>query len=69
MMILNRVRTYNDYFTAKPDATGNLGFTSYQKSFAALRMLAYGVAGDIIDEYLRMSEPAALSRCTNSAKQ
>jgi hypothetical protein len=29
MSILNGVRAYDDYFTAKPDATGKLGFTSY----------------------------------------
>jgi hypothetical protein len=26
---LNAVRACNDYFTAKPDATGKIGFTSY----------------------------------------
>jgi hypothetical protein len=50
--ILNGVRAHDDYFTARPDATGKLGFTSYQKCSAAIRMLAYGVAGDLIDEYL-----------------
>jgi hypothetical protein len=33
MTILNGMRAYDDYFTAKPDATGKLGFTSYQKIF------------------------------------
>jgi hypothetical protein len=52
MMILNGVRVHDDYFTAKPNATGKLGFTSYKKCSATIRMLAYGVAGDLIDEYL-----------------
>jgi hypothetical protein len=43
MTILCGVRAYDDYFTAKPDATGKLGFTSYQKCSAALCMLACGV--------------------------
>jgi hypothetical protein len=43
MMILNGVRAYDDYFTANSDATGKLGFTSYQKCSAALCMLACGV--------------------------
>jgi hypothetical protein len=60
LTILNGVRVHDDYFTARPDATGNLGFTSYQKFFAAIRMLAYGVADDLIDEYLRMSETTCL---------
>ena len=32
------------------------GFSSYKKCTAAIRMLVYGVAGDLVDEYLRMSE-------------
>jgi hypothetical protein len=52
MMILNGVTAHDSYFTARPDATGKLGFTSYQKSSAAILMLAYGVATDLIDKYL-----------------
>jgi hypothetical protein len=45
-----------------PGATGKLGcdFISYQKCFAIIRMLVYGVTGDLIDEYLRMSETTFL---------
>jgi hypothetical protein len=50
----------NNYFTARLDATGKLGFTFYQKSSAAIHMLIYEVAGDLIDEYLRMSESTCL---------
>jgi hypothetical protein len=60
LTILNGVRVHNSYFIARPDATGKLGFTSYQKCSAAIRMLAYGVPGDLIDEYLRMSESTYL---------
>ena len=35
------VAAYDDYFIAKPDAVGKLGFTSYQKCSVAIRMLAY----------------------------
>jgi hypothetical protein len=59
LTILNGVRAHDDYFTARSDATGKLGFTSYQKCSAA-HMLAYGVAGDLIDKYLRMSESTCL---------
>jgi hypothetical protein len=52
LTILNGVRAHDDYFTARPDATGKLGFTSYQKCSAAIHILAYGVAGDLIDGYL-----------------
>jgi hypothetical protein len=56
LVILNGVRDYNDYFEAKYDCTGKIGFTSYQKCFVAVRQLAYGVPGDFIDDYMRMSE-------------
>jgi hypothetical protein len=54
--IIEGVRLHDPYFRCKPDATGKLGFSSYQKCLAAIRMLAYGVAGDLVDEYMRMSE-------------
>ena len=58
--LFNRIRegvvNYDDYFECKKDAIGKIGFSSYQKCIAAIRMLAYGVLGDLIDEYVRMSE-------------
>jgi hypothetical protein len=60
LTILNGVRAHDDYFTVRTDTIGKLGFISYQKCSAAIRMLAYGVAGDLIDEYLRMSESTCL---------
>ena len=60
MRLLEGVRAHDDYFETKPDATGQYGFSSYLKCTAAIRMLAYGVAGDLVDEYLRMSESTCL---------
>ena len=51
---------YDDYFECKEDAVGKIGFSSYQKCTAVIRMLAYGVPGDLIDEYVRMSESTCL---------
>jgi hypothetical protein len=48
------VRAYDDYFRLKKDATNNLGFTSYQKYAAAMRMLVYGVACGLVYEYMLM---------------
>jgi hypothetical protein len=48
LTILNGLRTHDDYFATGPDATGKLGFTS-----ASIQMLAYGVVGDLIDEYFK----------------
>ncbi|KAK1608299.1 hypothetical protein QYE76_031972 [Lolium multiflorum] len=58
--IMDGVKIYDDYFRAKVDALGKVGLSSYQKCTAAIRMLAYGVAGDFVDEYTRMSESTAL---------
>lgn len=62
--LFNRIRLgvmhFDDYFICKRDAVGTLGFSSYQKCTAAIRMLAYGVAGDLVDEYVRMSETTCL---------
>ena len=63
------VAVYDDYFIAKPDACGKLGFTSYQKCSAAIRMLAYGVTGDIVDEYIRMGESTCLESMLSFAKR
>ena len=47
------VTEYDDYFKCKYDCTGKVGFSSYQKCTTAIRMLAYGVPGDLVDEYVR----------------
>ena len=47
---------YDDYFKCKYDALGKVSFSSYQKCVATGRMLAYGVPGDLVGEYIRMSE-------------
>uniref|UniRef100_A0A0D2ZZ06 Uncharacterized protein n=1 Tax=Brassica oleracea var. oleracea TaxID=109376 RepID=A0A0D2ZZ06_BRAOL len=46
--------TFN--FFAKKDALGKLGLSSLQKCTAAIRVLAYGIAADTVDEYLRLGE-------------
>ncbi|KAK1679728.1 hypothetical protein QYE76_040576 [Lolium multiflorum] len=60
LVILRGVRNYDPYFQCRRDATGALGFTSYQKCSAAIRMLSYGMPADIFDEYLRMGESTCL---------
>ena len=46
---------YDNYFESKEDALGKIGFSSCRKCTTAIRMLAYGVPGDLIDEYVWMS--------------
>ncbi|XP_002893144.2 uncharacterized protein LOC9329205 [Arabidopsis lyrata subsp. lyrata] len=42
------------YFQQRDDATGKQGLSALQKCTAAIRRLAYGLANDAMDEYLRM---------------
>jgi hypothetical protein len=44
----------------KVDATGNLGFSSYQKWVVDVQVLAYGVVSDLADEYIHMSDSTCL---------
>ena len=44
------------YFVQRRNAAGLIGFSSYQKILAAMRVIAYGVPADYTDEYLRIGE-------------
>ena len=50
------IRSVDEYFILKKDAMGRIGFSGYQKSMAALQMLAYGMTAHSWDEYLWMSK-------------
>ena len=52
--LYNGVWAYDDYFIWTKDVVERIGFSSYQKCTATLRMLVYGT------EYLRMSESTRL---------
>ncbi|KAL7224560.1 hypothetical protein ACSBR1_025929 [Camellia fascicularis] len=58
--IQSKVKAYEAYFVHKRNGAGVLGLSSLQKITAALRMLAYGVATDFMDEYLRIGESTAM---------
>ncbi|GLT52831.1 hypothetical protein SLA2020_261480 [Shorea laevis] len=60
LRIVSEVSDHQPNFIQGRDAAGKLGFTAIQKITAAVRMLAYGVSGDYVDEYLRMSEYTAM---------
>jgi hypothetical protein len=57
---LDGVRDHYSILNAKNDATGTTCFTSYQNYSAASRKLAYEVVGDLIDEYICMSETTSV---------
>jgi hypothetical protein len=49
-----------DYFKLKRDVVGDLGYLAIHKCTMALRILAYGIAGDTQDDYLCMAESMAI---------
>ena len=44
----------------KIDIVGITGLSSLQKMTAAIRMLAYGVSADAVDDYVRIGESTAI---------
>uniref|UniRef100_A0A2N9IY19 Uncharacterized protein n=1 Tax=Fagus sylvatica TaxID=28930 RepID=A0A2N9IY19_FAGSY len=54
------VEAYEPYFIQKRNAARRLGLSSLQKMTVTIRMLAYGVIGDLMDEYVRIGESTAI---------
>ncbi|CAL5410251.1 unnamed protein product [Camellia sinensis] len=57
--IQSHKRLYQDYFS-KTHVVGVVGLSSFQKKTAAMRMLAYGVVANSIDDYVRIGESTAI---------
>ncbi|XP_020270558.1 uncharacterized protein LOC109845698 [Asparagus officinalis] len=60
LRIVDSISNYDDYFTQRRNNAGKLGLTPIQKCTAAIRMLAYGVAADACDEYVKIGESTAI---------
>ncbi len=60
LSIMDRVVAHDAYFVQRKGAAGVFSLSSIQKCTAALRMLAYGIAADAIDEYCRLGENTAM---------
>ncbi|XP_021744228.1 uncharacterized protein LOC110710265 [Chenopodium quinoa] len=54
--IMNKVVEGDQFFQQRRNAAGKLGLSPLQKCTAAIRMLAYSVAPDVVDEYLRIGQ-------------
>ncbi|XP_021750446.1 uncharacterized protein LOC110716122 [Chenopodium quinoa] len=54
--IMSKVVEGDQFFQQRRNAAGKLGLSPLQKCTAAIRMLAYGVAADAVDEYLRLGQ-------------
>ena len=60
LRILFMVENYDPYFVQTKNAVGIMGLSSLQKMTATIRMLAYGVAVDAVDDYVRIGESTAI---------
>ena len=56
LRIKSNLEEKDEYFVQKRNAAGVLGLSSLQKMTAALRMLAYRVAADFTNEFVRIGE-------------
>ncbi|XP_057523881.1 uncharacterized protein LOC130803698 [Amaranthus tricolor] len=68
LRIMEAVSNNDPWFTTNIDATCRKGLSALQKCTAALRMLAYGVAANQVDEYLQISESTAREALTHITK-
>jgi hypothetical protein len=59
MRLVQTVKNVDPYFHFKRDAYGRAGLSALQKCVAAIRILAYGVPADAVDEYVRIGESTA----------
>ncbi|RWR85040.1 putative nuclease HARBI1 [Cinnamomum micranthum f. kanehirae] len=60
LRIVNVVEAHDPYFQQKRNCAGSLGLSALQKVTAAVRMLAYGVAADAVDDYVRIAESTSI---------
>ena len=66
--IMHTLGDWSPYFSRRYDAFGKKGFSPLQKCTAAMRMLAYGVPADYIDDTLSMAETTSLECLREFAK-
>jgi hypothetical protein len=58
--IAESVMEFDEFFEQRRNAAGELGHSTYQKVTAALRMMAYGIPADLVDDHLAMGESQAI---------
>ncbi|XP_015966752.1 uncharacterized protein LOC107490489 [Arachis duranensis] len=65
LRIVDALSNVYPYFQQRVDATGRRGLSPLQKCTAAIRMLAYGVAADAADDYVRIGESTTIEYLEN----
>ena len=58
--IAEKLAIHDCFFQQRRNAAGELGHSTFQKVTAALRMLAYGIPADLVDDHLAMGESQAI---------
>ncbi|KAL8470837.1 hypothetical protein ACS0TY_033416 [Phlomoides rotata] len=56
LRISNAVKDHDNFFVQRRDAANRLGLSTLQKITTALRVLAYGMPADVLDDYLKIGE-------------
>ncbi|XP_057733835.1 uncharacterized protein LOC130949011 [Arachis stenosperma] len=60
LRIVDALLNVYPYFQQRVDATERRGMSPLQKCTAAIRMLAYGVAADAVDDYVHIGESTTI---------
>jgi len=60
LRIIEATGNHSEYFQLRHDTTGKRGLTPLTKCTIAMRMLAYGIAADCVDKYLKIGASTAL---------
>ena len=58
--IAEEVTKYDRFFEQRRNCAGELGHSTIQKVTAALRIMAYGIPADLVDDHLAMGESQAI---------
>jgi len=60
LCIVEALGNHSEYFQVRYDVAGKRGFLPLTKCAAVMRMLAYGVTADCVDEYLKIGASTAM---------
>ena len=58
--IAEKLASHDRFFQQRRNVARELGHSTFQKVTAALRMLAYGIPADLVDDHLAMGESQAI---------
>ena len=67
LRIVDALQSRFEVFNQRSDALGRRGLSPLTKCTAAIRILAYGISADCVDEYLKIGESTAMECMKNFA--